>query len=139
MVLPTDMTGARTWFGLVNQVALAYAISQFMQSFRYLIKYNTKFYSDASLEKVFQDSTLGTIFFNKIGLLINLLEFLFRLSTLLPPGWKDLLGSVIYAFIRFQPVSSSFWTLVYPNSTLSVRGLSLVRLQISQRPSISFF
>ena len=53
MVLPTDMTGARTWFGLVNQVALAYAISPFMQSFRYLIKYNTKFYSDASLEKVF--------------------------------------------------------------------------------------
>ena len=41
--IPKDISGARSWFGLVNQVVWAYAISPFMQPFRDLIKPNTKF------------------------------------------------------------------------------------------------
>ena len=46
---PTDLTSARSWFGLVNQVAWAYAISPVMQPFRTL-KPNQKFYWDEHLE-----------------------------------------------------------------------------------------
>ena len=41
---PTDITGARFWFGLVNQVVWAYAISRFMEPFREAIKPNRIFY-----------------------------------------------------------------------------------------------
>ena len=35
---PKDITGARSWFGLVNQVSWAYAISDIMLPFRDLVK-----------------------------------------------------------------------------------------------------
>ena len=37
---PTDVTSAHPWFGLVNQVSWAYAVSPIMQPFRNLIKPN---------------------------------------------------------------------------------------------------
>ena len=36
--LPTDITGARSWFGLINQVAFSLAIAPVMQPFRELLK-----------------------------------------------------------------------------------------------------
>ena len=53
---PKDITGARSWFGLVNQVAWAYAISPIMQPFRDLIKPNNRFYWDGTLESIFLKS-----------------------------------------------------------------------------------
>lgn len=53
---PTDLTGARSWFGLVNQVAWAYAISPVMQPFRDLIKPNQHFYWDSNLDNLFESS-----------------------------------------------------------------------------------
>lgn len=53
---PKDITGARSWFGLVNQIAWAYSISPIMQPFRDLVKPNTKFLWDAHLDKIFQES-----------------------------------------------------------------------------------
>ena len=38
---PTDLHSARRWFGLVNQVSWAHAISPIMLSFRELIKPNS--------------------------------------------------------------------------------------------------
>ena len=38
---PKDITGARSWFGLVNQVSWAYSISSIMQLFRDLVKPNS--------------------------------------------------------------------------------------------------
>ena len=58
---PKDLTGARSWFGLVNQVAWAYSTSPVMAPFRDLIKPNRKFYWDANLEKIFQDSKVAII------------------------------------------------------------------------------
>ena len=51
---PTDLTSARSWFGLVNQVSWAYAISPLMQPFRDLIKPNNKFYWDDTLTQIFE-------------------------------------------------------------------------------------
>ena len=53
---PANITNARSWFGLVNQVSWAYAISPIMQPFRDLIKPNNKFIWDEHLEKLFQES-----------------------------------------------------------------------------------
>ena len=58
---PKDLTGARSWFGLVNQVAWGYSTSPVMAPFRDLIKPNRKFYWDANLEKIFQDSKVAII------------------------------------------------------------------------------
>ena len=53
---PSDITGARSWFGLVNQVSWAYSISPIMQPFCDLVKPNTKFHWDSTLEQLFQNS-----------------------------------------------------------------------------------
>ena len=54
--IPTDLHSARRWFGLVNQVSWAYAISPIMQPFRDLIKPHTKFYWDDTLRNLFLSS-----------------------------------------------------------------------------------
>ena len=53
---PTDLTGARSWFGLVNQVAWAYSMSSIMAPFRELIKPNQTFFWDDNLQNIFQSS-----------------------------------------------------------------------------------
>ena len=45
------LTDARSWFGLVNQVAWAYAISPVMQPFRDLVKNHSQFYWDKTWTK----------------------------------------------------------------------------------------
>ena len=42
--VPADLTSARSWFGLVNQVSWAYSISPIMELFRDLIKPNRTFF-----------------------------------------------------------------------------------------------
>ena len=51
--IPTTLTGARAWFGLVNQVVYAFAQSAVMAPFRELLKKNKKFYWDAALDELF--------------------------------------------------------------------------------------
>ena len=58
---PKDITGARSWFGLVNQIAWAYAISPIMQPFRDLVKPNTTFLWDETLEKIFAESKMKLV------------------------------------------------------------------------------
>ena len=52
---PTPQTLADTWswFGLVNQVAWAYAILPIMQPFQDLVKNHSHFYWDRNLDKIF--------------------------------------------------------------------------------------
>lgn len=53
---PTNLTDARAWFGLVNQVSWAHADSSCMHPFRDLIKPQSKFYWDQNLEQIFKNS-----------------------------------------------------------------------------------
>ena len=53
---PSDITGARSWFGLVNQVAWAYSMQDTMQPFRDLVKPKATFYWDQQLEDLFNQS-----------------------------------------------------------------------------------
>jgi len=54
---PTDITGVRSWFELVNQVAYAFSQSATMVPFRELLKgKSTPFYCDEHLDRAFQRS-----------------------------------------------------------------------------------
>ena len=53
---PTDITGARSWFGLVNQISWAYAISPIMEPFREAIKPHRTFFWDDHLSEIFEKS-----------------------------------------------------------------------------------
>ena len=53
---PKNITDARSWFGLVNQVAWAYSLSPIMLPFRELVKKNSNFAWNEGLEKAFQQS-----------------------------------------------------------------------------------
>ena len=54
--IPTDLTGIRSWFGLVQQVAYAFSKTKDMAPFRDLLKRNVKFYWDNHLEELFPKS-----------------------------------------------------------------------------------
>ena len=53
---PKDITGARSWFGLVNQISWAYSTTTAMQPFRELVKPNVKFHWNQTLEQIFRES-----------------------------------------------------------------------------------
>ena len=53
---PQNITGIRSWFSLVRQVAYAYSLTKELAPFRELLKTGNKFHWDPSLEKLFQES-----------------------------------------------------------------------------------
>ena len=53
---PTNLTDARSWFGLINQVAWAYSIGPIMQPFRDLIKAKSEFVWNQTMQNAFDDS-----------------------------------------------------------------------------------
>ena len=53
---PTNITDARSWFGLVNQAAWSYSLSPIMEPFRDLVKHNGTFHWDTNLDYLFSNS-----------------------------------------------------------------------------------
>ena len=54
---PTNITGIRSWFRLVNQVSYAFSQTEAMAPFRELLRTKDhKFYWDAKLDKQFEES-----------------------------------------------------------------------------------
>ena len=53
---PADITGIRSWFGLVNQVSYAFSLTDVMQPFRELLKPGNKFFWDDNLDYLFDSS-----------------------------------------------------------------------------------
>ena len=53
---PKDISGARAWFGLVNQGSYAFAMAKQMQPFRHLLKPSVKFTWTEELDSIFQQS-----------------------------------------------------------------------------------
>ena len=115
---PKDLSDARSWFGLVNQVAWAYTTSPMMAPLRDLIKPNHKFYWDNTLEQVFQDSK---------NTLINLViegvkSFDITKRTCLQTDWsKDGLGYLLLqkycTCVEDSPVCcKEGWKLIYAGS-----------------------
>ena len=53
---PKDITGARSWFGLVEQVAWAYCVKPEMAPFCELVQSSKPFYWDEALDEAFKAS-----------------------------------------------------------------------------------
>ena len=53
---PKDITGARAWFGLINQGAYAFSMAKHMKPFRHLLKPSTKFEWTDELDSAFERS-----------------------------------------------------------------------------------
>ena len=53
---PTDITGIRSWFGLVNQVAYAFSMTDIKKPFRDMLKPTTEFIWTDELQKSFTES-----------------------------------------------------------------------------------
>ena len=53
---PTDITGMRSWFGLVNQAAYAFSMAEIMGPFRESLKPGSKFEWDDRLQQLFDKS-----------------------------------------------------------------------------------
>ena len=81
---PANITDARSWFGLVNQVAWAYSLGHVMQPFRELVKPNSKFQWSQSLEDAFQYSKSVIVDLVKEGIT----TFDINRKTCLAPDWS---------------------------------------------------
>lgn len=64
---PKSLTDARSWFGLINQVAWAYSDNSLMNPFRELIKPKNPFYWDKTLQDLFEKSKLHIVNLVKEG------------------------------------------------------------------------
>ena len=53
---PSNISGVRSWFGLVNQISYAFSQAPVMAPFRELLEKSRPFYWDDTLESIFQDS-----------------------------------------------------------------------------------
>ena len=53
---PRDITGIRSWFGLIEQSSYAFSKTDVMQPFRHLLKPSSKFEWNAELNNAFKDS-----------------------------------------------------------------------------------
>lgn len=90
---PTDITGIRSWFGLVEQVSFAFSKSQIMEPFRPLLKKNSVFLWTQDLQNSFESAR------KKIGCLVQEGVKSFRLvaHTCLVTDWSNLgLGYVLW-------------------------------------------
>ena len=123
---PTDLTSARSWFGLVNQVAWAYAVSPLMQPFRELIKPNQKFYWDDVLDTLFESSKSILIDLVKDGVQ----SYDISKTTCLQPDWsKDGVGYLLLQkhcqCATVSPVCcESGWKLIHAGSRFTNKAES---------------
>ena len=115
---PTDLTGARSWFGLVNQVAWAYAISPVIQPFRDLFKPNQKLNWDSVLDNLFESSKTILINLVKDGVQSYDISW----PTCIQLDWsKDAVGYLLLQkhcqCITVSPVcAENGWKLIYAGS-----------------------
>ena len=50
----TNLTGARSWFGLVNQVAYSFSMTEEMAPFQDLLKRTRQLYWDETMDRLFE-------------------------------------------------------------------------------------
>ena len=67
---PTDITGVRSWFGLINQVAYAHSLTSDLAPFTSLLKPKNEFYWDDSLQTIFDRSKKAIVSKVKSGVQI---------------------------------------------------------------------
>ena len=135
---PTTTKGVRSWFGLVNQVAYAYANSDIMAPFRELLRKNVKFYWDDTLDRIFEQSkreiveqvkdgvkmfspdrvTCLATDWSKVG--IGFFLLLCLCFSLLSKLWLLLLFSCLLSFVVLCLLSGFSWLLLLLSPSIVV-------------------
>ena len=117
--VPKTITDARSWFGLVNQLAWAYTLSPIMPLFRDLVKKISRFSWNQTLEKEFQESKQVIIKLVRQGVS----TFDINKFTCIAPDWnKDGIGFLLLqkhctcAIDRAPVCCSEGWRLVFAGS-----------------------
>ena len=116
---PQNITDARSWLGLVNQVAWPFSLGPVMQPSRDLVKPCSKFVWDQSLEEAFQQSKAQIIDLVKDGIS----TFDIERTTCLAPDWsKEGMGFLLLqkycscANDKVPTCCSEGWHLVFAGS-----------------------
>ena len=108
--LSQDITGAQSWFGLVNQVAWAHSVSEITQPFRELIKPNNKFLWTAGLDRLCNDTKVLII--SKLEQEKQTVDT--KRQTSIQYGWsKDGIGYVVFSA---PTCCSNGWQLTFTGS-----------------------
>lgn len=154
---PCNLTDARSWFGLVNQVAWAYSLGSVMQPFRDLLKPNAQFVSgDSTLIHAFQhskdmivqlvkegicafDTSRTTCLapdWSKAGMGFLLLQKhcdceLTRAPVCCPEGWK-----LVFAGSRFCTPAESRYASVEGEAAAIAWSLERARMFVSGCPNL---
>ena len=116
--VPKTITDARSWFGLVNQLALAYSLSPIMLPFRDLVKNRSRFSWNQTLEKAFQETK---VIFKRVRQGVSTFD-INRVICLAPDWSKDGMGFLLLqkqctCEIDRAPVCcSEGWCLVFAGS-----------------------
>ena len=117
--VPKTITDARSWFGLVNQLAWAYSLSPIMLPFRDLVKKESKFIWNQTLEKAFQESKQTIVKLVRKGVS----TFDTKRITCLAPDWsKEGMGFLLLQKYCTCPVEKApvccpeGWHLVFAGS-----------------------
>ena len=58
---PTDITGVRSWFGLINQSSYAFSMTNRMSPFRESLKPGNKFHWDDQMQQLFEQSKIEIV------------------------------------------------------------------------------
>ena len=124
---PKNLTGIRSWFGLVNQVSYAFSQTELMAPFRDLLKKNQKFYWDPALEQLFQQTKIKIIDQIKEGIKM----FDCRKATCLSTDWsKTGIGFLLFQqACRCEPIEGphcggGHWVVVFAGSRFTTSAES---------------
>ena len=143
---PTDITGVRSWFGLINQSAYAFSMTDKMSPFRESLKPGNKFNWNAEMQQLFEDSkkeivgavqqgvrlfdpmkqTALTTDWSKIGTGFSLIQKHCNCQTEVPycceNGWK-----LVFAGSQFNTRAESNYSPVEGEALAVVKALRKAR------------
>ena len=165
---PSNLTDVRSWFGLINQVAYAFASAKKMLPFRNLLKAGAKFSWNDELDNLFQESK--DVIINEIEEGVRIFDknrttclatdwsregigyWLFQKHCNCQPtqlfcchtGWKMCLVGSRFTHVaesRYHPVEGEALAVVYAldNARFFVLGCQDLVIAVDHKPLLSLF
>ena len=147
---PTDITGMRSWFGLVNQSAYAFSMAEKMAPFRESLKPGTKFHWDEDLQQIFEKSKQEIIDAVKNGVRL----FDQQKRTALITDWSrtgtgfSLMQKHCNCVSELPTCCKEGWKLVFAGSQFNnkaeakyspIEGECLAVVKALQKPTVRYF
>ena len=125
---PRDITGIRSWFGLVNQVSYAFSMTEVMRPFRTFLKPTTEFIWTDELQEAFEKSK--TVIIEAVR--EDIMTFEMDRTTCLATDWsKTGIGFVLlqkYCDCKdITPICCNFgWKLVFAGSRFTSDAVGIL-------------